>query len=239
MNREQLLRLATSGTVTFPPVFPHLAELEIAKVRDLPVAIGPDTETYVIATERPSAKVSIKRSVVVSEVRALFLPRDVHRVNLNDGTWLIRHEIEPGLRTELLNRHKAFGILYVAEYTATLLEVHAGMTAAESAQYYPPLPIDRSVNHYDPHRQCDPPQYPAPCNEQSDYPPRPPHAPAPADPHSQPTFNCDPFRGWSHRPSNEDRMRSPSEQRVMCDPFNSLSTPVDQRPPYLSWDQRS
>jgi hypothetical protein len=90
MNREQLLRLATSGTVTFPPVFPHLAELEITRVRDLPVAIGPDTETYVVATERPSARVTMKRSVVVSEVRALFLPRDIYRVNYEDGTWLIR-----------------------------------------------------------------------------------------------------------------------------------------------------
>jgi hypothetical protein len=153
MNREQLMHLAVSGTVTFPATFPRLAEIHIRRDLDLPLACGEQTATYLIAIERPSVRVTMKRSLPVRDVRAVFLPRDVNCVNVADGTWLLGSEIEVGLRMQIVSGKRIFGIVYIAEQTATLLEVQAGMTAAESSQYYPPLPCDRSVNHYDPYRQ--------------------------------------------------------------------------------------
>ena len=60
------------------------------------------------------------------------------------GTWLLGNEIS----AYLSGKDRVLGIVFVAEAESTLLEVHAGMTAGESAQYYPPLPSDRSFNHY-------------------------------------------------------------------------------------------
>lgn len=164
MNREQLIQLATAGTVTFPATFPRLAEIQLREARDLAVACGSREEVYLIAVERPSVKVTIKRILRVADVRAVFLPSNPNGVNPHDGTWMLAAEVEMGLRLHQCNRGSALGIVYVAEQTPTILEVHAGMTAAESAQYYPPLPIDRSVNHYDPYRfsRSHAPAHPSP-----------------------------------------------------------------------------
>jgi hypothetical protein len=47
-----------------------------------------------------------------------------------------------------LDKEPVKGIVYVRENASSMLELQAGLTAAESAEYYPPLPDDRSVNHY-------------------------------------------------------------------------------------------
>jgi hypothetical protein len=106
-------------------------------------------EVLLVVTERPSARVTLKRCLPVSQARAVFLPRNPTSVRLNDGTWLLDDEVSVGLRCALNELPVVQGIVYVAEHSPTLLEVHAGLTAAENAQYYPPLPCDRSQDHYD------------------------------------------------------------------------------------------
>jgi hypothetical protein len=181
MNREQERHLALAGTVTFPATYPRVAELQLRRIIDVPISniSGEDTKTeFLVAIEHQSARTTLMRSLRVADVRAVFLPRDPHHVCLDDGVWLFGPEVGPGLRIQLSNLRAPrtiLGIVHVAENTPTLLEVRCGMTAGESAQYYPPLPSDRSVNHYDPYRNssypigagkpvfCEPFMYETPC----------------------------------------------------------------------------
>lgn len=147
MNRTEYRQLQLAGSVTFPATFPQVGQISLVEER-LPSEQAQDCDEYVPfvrVTENPSARVSLSRRVAVDRVRAVFLPRDPNRVSFEDGSWLLGKEILPSLRA---CARPVLGIVYVGEAEPTLLEVNAGMTAAESAQYYPPLPVDRSHNHY-------------------------------------------------------------------------------------------
>jgi hypothetical protein len=76
-----------------------------------------------------------------------FEPDDTDRVDLKNGKWYNAPEVRSKV-TAGLNKPAIKGIVYVRENAPSLLDVQAGLTAAESAEYYPPLPDDRSVNHY-------------------------------------------------------------------------------------------
>lgn len=144
MNRENYRHLLLSGTVTFPATFPQIGSISLI-VDSIPCGIeGHRQREILIVKEFPSARVTISRKIVADNVRAVFIPQDPNRVSYACGTWLLANEIAPHLRS----RERVLGIVFVAETESTLLEVHAGMTAGESAQYYPPLPNDRSFNHY-------------------------------------------------------------------------------------------
>jgi hypothetical protein len=84
---------------------------------------------------------------MATDVAAVFVPDDPDCVDLRKGKWLLGDEIST---IGILSGKGAsvVGIAYVREQASTLLNVEIGMTAAESAEYYPPLPDDRSVNHY-------------------------------------------------------------------------------------------
>ena len=144
---EQLRSMYLSGTVSIPPQFPGLAEIsfsfEGAKADELLV------DAVVVV----SPKLTIKRSFFVADVSGIFEPNDPNCVDLKDGTWCVGANVKANARTlassDACNGKTIKGILYVREHAQSLLEVHAGLTAAESAEYYPPLPDDRSVNHYE------------------------------------------------------------------------------------------
>lgn len=149
-HREDLRHLMVAGTITFPSTFPNLGLLSFEEQADLADITSSTSNRYLCVTEETSVGVTIKRKVPVSDVRAVFVPRDCRHVRIDDGTWLLGSEIEQSLSVLFRNSIHVRGIVYVAETTATLLEVRAGMTAAESAQYYPPIACDRSNNHYNP-----------------------------------------------------------------------------------------
>ena len=146
-SSEQLRSMYLSGTVSIPPQFPELAEIsfsfEGAKSDELVV------EAIVVV----SPKLTIKRSFFVADVSGIFEPNDPKGVNLKDGTWYAGTDVKVKARSiassDSCNGKTIKGILYVRENAQSLLEVQAGLTAAESAEYYPPLPDDRSVNHYE------------------------------------------------------------------------------------------
>ncbi|EMI19485.1 hypothetical protein RMSM_03575 [Rhodopirellula maiorica SM1] len=151
MDRERYRQLLLAGTVTFPATLPRVAELSLQSIEQLPVAevggVDPGSK-WLRATERPSPRVTLIRSILVTEVRAVFLPQNPANFDWDQGTWLLESEVLPGLQMQLNDAPRVLGVLYVPEFSPTLLEVHTGMTAAESAQYYPPLPCDRSRDHY-------------------------------------------------------------------------------------------
>lgn len=144
MNRDDLRHLLLSGTVTFPATFPQLGNISLVNESIPGGAEGDQQREMLVVKEFPSAKVTISRRVFADKVRAVFVPHDVSRVSYACGTWLLDQEVAVYLR----DKRQVLGIVFVSETESTLLDVRAGMTAGESAQYYPPLPADRSFNHY-------------------------------------------------------------------------------------------
>lgn len=149
MNRNDYRQLLLAGTVTFPATFPQLGRISLVS-ESVPCQVEGvyRTQDVLVVHEFPSAKVTITRRVFADKVRALFLPQDPNRVSYACGEWLLNKEIADRLRR---CKGPVLGILFVPESESTLLEVRAGLTAGESAQYYPPLPSDRSYNHYSAH----------------------------------------------------------------------------------------
>jgi len=147
MNRDDYRHLLLSGTVTFPATFPQIGSISLIS-ESIPCGReGHKQREILIIKEFPSAKVTISRKVFADNVRAVFIPQDPNRVSYDCGRWLLAKEITAFLR----GKERVLGIVFVSETESTLLEVRAGMTAGESAQYYPPLPNDRSFNHYGGH----------------------------------------------------------------------------------------
>ncbi len=144
MNRDDYRHLLLAGTVTFPATFPQLGSISLIS-ESIPCGVENQSQREVlIVKEFPSAKVTLARRIFSDKVRAVFIPQDPCQVSYACGTWLLANEIATFLRL----KRRVLGIVFVPESESTLLEVRAGMTAGESAQYYPPLPHDRSINHY-------------------------------------------------------------------------------------------
>ena len=151
MNRNDYRRMQLAGTITFPATQPRVALLSIETLDRLPIASPnpPEPVRSLVVTEHLSPKVTMRRTISLSEVRAVFIPNDPRVVNPEEGTWLLGPEIAQGVELITMSQGRALGVAYVPEASPTLLHVDAGLTAAESAQYYPPLPGDRSANPYD------------------------------------------------------------------------------------------
>ncbi|QDS94417.1 hypothetical protein FF011L_31960 [Roseimaritima multifibrata] len=148
MNREQFREYLLAGTVTFPGTFPRIASLQLKKMSAPSVSNPAQAEVFLSATERPSPRVSLTRSVNVKDVRAVFLPRDPSHLAWNDGRWLLSEEVLVGIELELANQPVLWGIAFVPETAPAQLEMSAGMTAGECIQYYPPMPRDPANDHY-------------------------------------------------------------------------------------------
>lgn len=149
----QLRAMALSGTISIPPRFPELATISFETCDD---GTHP---MLVVAHQKLSPKLSIKRTFFPIDVKSLFVPTSTTDVDFEKGEWF--EGVQLGQKANLmLDRTKVEGILFVREQAQSLLEMEAGMTAAESAEFYPPLPEDRSVNHYN----MDPPGKTAGCH---------------------------------------------------------------------------
>ena len=140
-SEQQLRSMYLSGTISIPPRFPDLAEISFSKGESRK---GP---VFVVAMQQLSPKLVIKRSFFAEDVTSLFVPSDCKAVSLESGEWFEGEAFEDKAY-ELMDKGNVKGIIYVREHAQSMLEVEAGLTAAESAEYYPPLPDDRSVNHY-------------------------------------------------------------------------------------------
>ncbi len=146
VQRDEYRQMVLAGTVSFPATFPQLGKLSL-KIEDLPAA-GQPAASFLSVTESPSARVTIVRRVLLRSVRAVFIPRDARHVNFSDGQWYLGDEIQSGLTQLMASSDTILGIAFVPENEPSMLNVSAGMTAGESAQYYPPLPNDPANNHY-------------------------------------------------------------------------------------------
>lgn len=139
--QDQLRVMHLSGTVSIPPRFPDLADIALIVLDES------QQETVLLeARQQLSPKLVIKRSFFFEDVAAVFVPHDASNVDLKSGQWYHGRGLRPDLFSEF--GEPVRGIIYVRESAQSMLQVEAGLTAAESAEYYPPLAPDRSVNHY-------------------------------------------------------------------------------------------
>ncbi len=127
-----------SGTISIPPRLPDVAEISFTSI---------GKKDIVVATQKLSPKLVIKRSFFLNDVASVFLPQNCDRVDLAKGEWL-EDKTLAARAEDSLDKAPVKGIVYVRENASSMLELQAGLTAAESAEYYPPLPDDRSVDHY-------------------------------------------------------------------------------------------
>ncbi len=146
VNRDEYRQMVLAGTVSFPATFPQVGKLTLCR-ETIPVSGQPEVEILSV-TESPSARVTMVRRVVAKAVRAVFIPCNPRQVNFADGEWLLGDEVVPGLKCLLADNCVLQGIVFVPENEPSILNVSVGMTAAESVQYYPPLPNDPAHNHY-------------------------------------------------------------------------------------------
>jgi hypothetical protein len=148
MNRAQRRAMQLAGTVSVPQKFPQLGRISFL----MSLTAAGETALrleYLVVDHVINAKLRILRSFRTSDVSAVFLPRNSGDVDFENGEWFLGGEIAEALPAALGNcGGTARGIAYVPEQAATLMQVEVGMTAAESVDYYPPLPDDRSVDHY-------------------------------------------------------------------------------------------
>lgn len=141
VDKDELRAMHLSGTVSIPPKFPELAEISFAMVNG---------RCIVEARQDLSPKLVISRSFFIEDISSIFKPLSERCVDLRTGDFYEDAELETLAQKGLKKKKKPFrGILYVRENAQSVLKMTAGLTAAESAEFYPPLPNDRSVNHYD------------------------------------------------------------------------------------------
>jgi len=136
LTATQLRALSLASTVPVPATFPELGLISIAES-----GTGHNGTAKIMNVDHViSPRLKIARSFFIEDVSAVFLPENTNDVDFNRGTWLLESEVS--------NADGKLGIAYVREDARVLMQVEVGMTAAESAEYYPPLPGDRSVDHY-------------------------------------------------------------------------------------------
>lgn len=165
-TRGQLRSIALSGTVSVPAQFPEVGELFLLPFPpDQALLLNRKCSYMLRVIQRSSIKLSIARNFVIDDVTAVFLADDSNHVRLDKGQWLLGAEIAEFFGGQCISKNASnLGIAYVRESAGCLMQVEVGMTAAESAEYYPPLPGDRTVDHY--RFDCDP------CSGYSGTPPR-------------------------------------------------------------------
>lgn len=150
LSARQTRAMSLAGTVAIPQTFPQLGRLSIvpnsSRGRPGETEVGRD---LLVVEHEISPKLTISRTFFLDDVAAVFVPSDPAKVDFEDGTWLMAGDMAAGWPADKRSPPAATrGIAYVREYAATLMQVEVGMTAAESAEYYPPLPNDRTVDHY-------------------------------------------------------------------------------------------
>jgi len=155
-TRGQIRSLSLSGTVSVPAQFPELGELFVLPCTPDGRLLPKGKSNYILrVVQRSSVKTSITRNFLLDDVAAVFLPANKDRVQLEKGQWLLGAEIGEFFACQSVPKGASnLGIAYVPEAASCLMQVEVGMTAAESAEYYPPLPGDRSIDHY--RFDCDP-----------------------------------------------------------------------------------
>ena len=165
LSDNHLRSIALAGTIAVPSPFPALGRIDISTHGmtkdevDSPGATPHRSRRSGFSGRsssrlpRGQPRLTITRVVKLCDIAAAFLPADTSQVSLSHGQWYLSAELEALVieRLSELNtqdsRRRCRSCLkpsLSAETAKVLLRVETGMTAAESIEYYPPTPGDRS-----------------------------------------------------------------------------------------------
>ncbi|MCA9155242.1 MAG: hypothetical protein R3C99_03840 [Pirellulaceae bacterium] len=148
LTSRQSRAMQLSGTVSFPATFPDLGEITLVQSACTQRTLNGQCD--LVRIEQPmTPKLTVVRLVHINDVEVMFVPRAHGAVDLRFGDWLVGVEIPMFLNNAAReDALPVLGIVYVRESAPTLTQVEVGMSAAQSAEYYPPLGDDRAVDHY-------------------------------------------------------------------------------------------
>ena len=155
-KKNDLQKMYLAGTVSVPPRLPGVAGLTFETRGKAFNQI-----TLVKAEQDVSLHTTVTRTFFLEDVTALFVPDAGMTGDLENGKWYIgakeiSGQIEPHVGGEGFD-----GVIFVREHAQSLLETRVGLTASENAEYYLPMPADRSVPQYNLrnvgclHDECD------------------------------------------------------------------------------------
>jgi hypothetical protein len=166
LGENHLRSIALAGTIAVPSPFPALGRIDVSTYGITKDEVGclEDPTSFdaiqffrkvlVEIVHEVNPRLTITRVVKLCDIAAAFLPTDTSQVSLSNGQWYLSAELE-ALVLEKLSELSTQDfpalvpllfetIVYLPETAKVLLRVETGMTAAESVEYYPPTPGDRS-----------------------------------------------------------------------------------------------
>lgn len=141
--------LYLAGTIPIPSPTPNVGRISLHSLWPK----GGDAasrETVLKVEHVQSNRLAISRSVLLSEVDAVHVSDDdANPPELRDQWFCGKKSVEEfaGL-LEQAKPEEIVGVVYVRETARVLMNVMVSMTAAESAEYYPPVLRERSDGHY-------------------------------------------------------------------------------------------
>jgi hypothetical protein len=152
LTRNQWLSMQLAGTVSIPPTLPDQVLIKLVPVGDSAgssaAGVRQVTRELLLTEQAISPRVTIRRYFPVEDVTAIQNLDGSFRNDTHGGNWFFGQEITCGPAADRLRTEGFLGIAYIREQAPAFMQVDVGMTAAESAEYYPPLPGDRSQDHY-------------------------------------------------------------------------------------------
>jgi hypothetical protein len=150
LSRRQLRALHLAGTVPVPSPYPEVGRISLRPGALGYECAGEGTAGDLVAVEhRQTSRVTVTRLVRLEDVAALVLLRRARRCR-RAAVWYYGPEIRVVLEEQCNANAPGLvtGIVYVRESAQVVMQVEVGMTAAESAEYYPPVVGERSDAHY-------------------------------------------------------------------------------------------
>jgi hypothetical protein len=166
LGGNHLRSIALAGTIAVPSPFPALGRIDVSTQGmtkdEVDCLEDPSSfeavqffkKVLVEIAHEVNPRLTITRVVRLCDIAAAFLPSDTSQVSLSHGQWYLSAELESLVLDKLseLNSHELpalvpllfEAVVYLPETAKVLLRVETGMTAAETVEYYPPTPGDRS-----------------------------------------------------------------------------------------------
>jgi hypothetical protein len=146
---DALHALHLAGTISIPSPFPEPGWISLDALSSSRGRKRAD-EDVVRVEHVHSNRLVISRRVRIDDVQVIHLADDLKNPEALRDRWCIGRS---GLAVWLDGLRKSrprplVGTVFVRETTPVLMQVEVSMTAAESAEYYPPVVRDRSDVHY-------------------------------------------------------------------------------------------
>lgn len=150
LSRRHLRAFHLAGTVPLPSPFPEVGRLSLRS--SVPTGDGTaasSPQDMLVLEHVQSHRLTVVRYVRLEDVTAVLFCPPGAALDAAEENWFFGGEIGPEVAARAGDPARQTGIAYVRESAPVLMQVEVGMTAAESAEYYPPVLGERSDAHYE------------------------------------------------------------------------------------------